>query len=125
MADKFYSKHFVYNSNPEINSRKNGKIEEFDLTKALQKAVKSRNLPRFCLKCNQKLEYKGLGHYNCEECGTDYYTNYGKVRKTMDEYGTLTVKEVCSITGLTKDEIKELVNEGSVEISDGRVNVIF
>lgn len=125
--EKFYSRYFVYkHRNAGLYAPiKKEQEEESGLTKALRDAVKSRKVPKVCPECNGKLDYKGLGHYKCIECDEDVYTNYGKVRKVIDEHGTLNVNEVCNLTGLTKNEIKELVDDGSIVIVGGKIQAII
>ena len=42
--------------------------------------------PTFCTKCGGVMVYKGIGEYECEECGTLEYDDYGKVRNYLEEH---------------------------------------
>lgn len=74
--------------------------------------------PCNCSKCqSENLIYDGLGRYICTECGTEFMDNYGKVRSCIEQngfYSSMPMKEVMDKTGLTKDEIKDLLDAGKI-----------
>ena len=123
--DKYYSKYFVYKtSNNNLGNDGSNRRKSEELMKGLQQAVRERRAPKFCKTCAIKLEYKGLGQYVCENCGESVYTNYGKIRKVMDIGQGMTVTEICEQTGLTKEDINELIEDGSVQVIGGSITLL-
>ncbi len=64
-----------------------------------------------CEKCGSRLDYRGLGEYCCPECGEICYNDYGKVRNYVEENPTATIKNISIATGVTKEKIREFINE--------------
>ena len=70
-----------------------------------------------CPECkSRRIEYIGLGKYQCKKCGHEMLDNYGKVRECIDMYGPVTMQEVMDITGLSREDIRELSESGSITI---------
>ena len=108
--NKYYSKYFVY------KSQNNNAIESSKVEDNLRQLLKSSKKPIACNICNGKLDYKGLGHYICTKCGNNEYDNYGKIRNLLDINTTMSIGEVIEKTGLTREDIKDLLDEGSIQL---------
>lgn len=128
MDDKIYTKHYVYKRNGNSDGLYDMKTDNLNKTSseilenALKKAIKNKKEPKICKGCLTKLEYKGLGIFICPKCKTEVLSNYGMVRRVLDIHTTMTVREMCEITGLTKDDIKDLADEGSISVSSGIIS---
>lgn len=72
--------------------------------------------PTFCEKCNGVMVYKGLGEYQCEECETTDYDDYGKVRNFLDKHRGANVAEISAATGVSHKTIREMIKENRFEI---------
>lgn len=118
MSEPVRTKYFTYSGKAQENS-KPGNLQD-----ALQKAIKERRAPKFCSVCHGPLTYRGLGSYECESCNKEYLTNYGKVRKVLDINGAMTIQELMQATELSKEDIKDLVDDGSLSVVGGRINFI-
>lgn len=74
--------------------------------------------PTFCNICNGVLVYKGLGEYQCEECGASQYDDYGKVRNYLDGHRGANVAEISDATGVSHKSIREMIKEHRFEVID-------
>lgn len=74
--------------------------------------------PTFCNICNGVLVYKGLGEYQCEDCGASEYDNYGKVRNYLDKHRGANVAEISDATGVSHKAIREMIKENRFEVID-------
>ena len=72
--------------------------------------------PSYCEKCGGVLVYKGLGEYECEECGHQEYDDYGKVRNYLDEHKGANVAEISDATGVTHKSIRDMIKDNRFEI---------
>ena len=118
MGESVKAKYFTY------SGKTYDKISNVDLEGGLQKAVKERRMPKFCTACHGPLTYKGLGEFECGKCNKEYLTNYGRIRRVLDINGAMTIQELLEETGLSKEDIKELVDDGSLSVVGGRINFI-
>ena len=75
-------------------------------------------IPRTCEKCGGVMVFKGLGEYQCEDCGELAYDDYGKVRNYIDEHRGATAIEVEEATGVSQKAIRRLLREGRIEIAE-------
>lgn len=75
--------------------------------------------PTNCAVCGAPLEYTGLGHYLCHECGHEQLDDYGKVREFLDENENAPIGFIEACTGVSKDFIKRLLDDGMVQITGG------
>ena len=64
-----------------------------------------------CEKCGNPLDYKGLGEYYCPICEETIYDDYGIVRNYVEENPTATIKEISVATGVSKERIREFVDQ--------------
>lgn len=78
--------------------------------------------PQICSKCEGNLKYSGVGEYVCVTCGNVEFDDYGKVRNFIEKNPKATVKETCEATGVSKNIIYRLVNDGKLEIKPNQDN---
>lgn len=72
-----------------------------------------------CSKCGGDLEYKGIGEFQCVECGNLEYNSYGKVRDYIEKHPGATTDAVSRNTGVSKSRIREFLLEEKIEIAPG------
>lgn len=77
------------------------------------------NIPRTCVKCGGVMVFKGLGEYQCEDCGELVYDDYGKVRNYIDEHHGATALQVEEATGVSQKVIRRLLRDGRLEVAEG------
>lgn len=77
------------------------------------------DMPRFCPKCGGKYAFKGAGRYVCEECGYEFFDDFGKVRAFVDEHGPSPAIVISEATGVSITKISEFLRQGRMEIPDG------
>ena len=118
MGETVKTKYYSY-SGKTYDRPKDTKIEEM-----LQRVVKDRKSPKYCQFCNGRLEYKGLGAFECTSCKVEHLSNYGKLRKVLDNHGAMTMSQILELTDLSREDIKELIDDGSVEIVRGNVSLL-
>lgn len=82
------------------------------------------NRPRFCKSCEGVLVYKGLGEFQCEECGTLDYDDYGKVRNYLENHRGAHAGEIAEATGVTHKAIREMIKENRFEVVENRAGYI-
>lgn len=76
--------------------------------------------PTLCMECGGVLVYKGLGEYQCEECGAFEYDDYGKVRNYLEKHRGANVAEISVATDVSHKAIREMIKERRFEIIDNR-----
>ena len=64
--------------------------------------------------------YKGLGEYQCEECGQMDYDDYGKVRNYLEHHRGANVAEISDATGVTHKSIRDMIKENRFEVVENR-----
>lgn len=70
-----------------------------------------------CSACGGQLNYRGLGQYECGECGNIEYDDYGKVRAYLEEHPGALQGEVSKATGVPANRIRSLLVEERIEIA--------
>ena len=81
----------------------------------LHKLIRDESVPMVCSSCgNTYISYEGLGQYKCVECENIMYDNYGKVRKCLDIVGSMTEIQLMEKTGLSRSDIRKLIEAGSL-----------
>lgn len=68
-----------------------------------------------CPECKGYMRYKGSGRYVCEECGYEHYTEFGLVKRYINENGPGTAIEIEAATGVHRKKIQEFLREGRLE----------
>lgn len=76
--------------------------------------------PTICKECGGIMVYKGVGEYQCEDCGTLEYDDYGKVRNYLENHRGANVAEISSYTGVPHKAIRDMIKEHRFEIIDNR-----
>lgn len=74
--------------------------------------------PALCAICGGVLVYKGIGEYQCEDCGAYEYDDYGKVRNYLDKHRGANVAQISDATGVTHKVIREMIKENRFEVID-------
>lgn len=75
--------------------------------------------PGQCDVCGGDLEYKGIGRYQCMECGRELLDDYGKIKKYFEKHGPAPVSQIAKDTGISRDKINILLKRGTAEIPVG------
>lgn len=76
--------------------------------------------PTLCNQCQGVMVYKGLGEYQCEDCGAVEHDDYGKVRNYLDNHRGANVSQVSDATGVSHKAIREMIKENRFEVIDNR-----
>lgn len=69
-----------------------------------------------CQKCSGVMRFKGSGRYVCENCGYEYLTDFGKVKKFLAENGPSNAYVISEGTGVSRARIYQFIREGRVEV---------
>lgn len=75
------------------------------------------NMPTYCEKCGGVMIFKGVGEYQCEECGNLEYDDYGKVRNYVEKHPGATSAQASAATGVTQKSIRSMLKEERLEIA--------
>ncbi len=78
------------------------------------------HMPTLCKQCGGVMIYKGLGEYECEECGLLDYDDYGKVRNYLEKHRGANVAEISDFTGVSHKSIRDMIKDKRFEIIDNR-----
>lgn len=76
------------------------------------------HIPRLCQKCNGVMVFKGVGEYQCEDCGFVDYDDYGKVRRYIETHKGATAAEIEASIGVSQRTIRRLLRESRIEVAD-------
>lgn len=76
------------------------------------------NIPRVCEKCGGVMVFKGVGEYQCENCGELAYDDYGKVRTYIEEHKGATAAQIENAIGVSQKTIRLLLREGRLEVTE-------
>ncbi|MBR0147790.1 MAG: hypothetical protein IKR56_04385 [Lachnospiraceae bacterium] len=74
--------------------------------------------PIRCEVCGDTLTFMGVGEYKCDKCGHLMYDDYGVVRNYLEKNKGVTVVEISMATGISQSQIKQMLKEDRLEISD-------
>ncbi len=77
--------------------------------------------PVNCEKCGGPMIFKGVGEYECEQCGAIAYDDYGKVRNYIEKHPGATLGDVSYATGVSKEKIRQLLVEERIEVAPDSV----
>lgn len=75
------------------------------------------HVPHICEACGGELVYKGVGEYQCGQCGDVVYDDYGKVRLYVEQHPGATIGETEAATGVPHKVIRRLLREERMEVS--------
>ena len=70
--------------------------------------------PHSCDECGGKLFYLGAGAFECRKCDKILYSDYGKVRKYIEENGMASIPILEIKTGVEHEVLEEFVREGAL-----------
>ena len=71
---------------------------------------------RTCQACSGRMEYKGSGVYVCEECGNEFVTDFGKVKRYLEENGPSNAVVLSRETGVSRRTISDFLKSGRIEV---------
>lgn len=77
------------------------------------------HIPRTCRKCNGVMVFKGVGEYQCEDCGYVDYDDYGKVRAYIETHRGATAVEIEAAIGVSQRSIRRMLRESRIEVAEG------
>lgn len=77
------------------------------------------NIPKVCGKCGGVMVFKGVGEYQCEDCGEKSLDDYGKARNYLEEHRGATAAEIEKAVGVSQRSIRKLLRDGRLEIAEG------
>lgn len=73
--------------------------------------------PKICAVCGGVMVFKGVGEYQCEECKSLDYDDYGKVRLYIEGHKGATAPEIEAATGVKQRTIRNMLKEGRLEVT--------
>ncbi len=79
--------------------------------------ITNYNRPYVCDNCGGLMEFKGCGEYECEDCHTKGFDDYGKVRNYIELHRGANAAEIESKTGVTQKSIRQMLKESKLEIT--------
>lgn len=79
--------------------------------------ITNYNRPYICDNCGGLMEFKGCGEYECEDCHTKGYDDYGKVRNYIELHRGANAAEIEARTGVTQKSIRQMLKESKLEIT--------
>lgn len=71
---------------------------------------------RTCQSCSGNMVYKGSGIYICEKCGEEYLSDFGKVKRFLEENGPSNAVEIAEATGVSRRVISDFIKNDRVEV---------
>lgn len=77
--------------------------------------------PTKCSVCGSDLVYKGIGEYQCTECHSLEYDDYGKVRLYIEAHNGATAAEISEATGVSQAKIRQMLKEERLEVTPDSV----
>lgn len=82
-------------------------------------------IPRTCEKCGGVMVYRGVGEYECEECGFLAYDDYGKTRHYIETHRDAMISEIEAATGVSQRTIRAMLKEGRFELRADSKTMMF
>ncbi|MBO5337140.1 MAG: hypothetical protein J6A94_08460 [Lachnospiraceae bacterium] len=77
------------------------------------------NVPTNCKKCGGIMIFKGVGEYQCEDCGSLDWDDYGKVRNYIEKHRGATAAQIEAEIGVSQRSIRKMLKESRIEIAEG------
>lgn len=93
------------------------KEEKIKMLKKELYEANSYNRPTYCPKCESVMIFKGVGEYECENCGYLAYDDYGKARNYLERHTGATLAQVSEATGVSQRSLREMLKEAKLEIA--------
>ena len=78
--------------------------------------------PTICTKCGAYVTFAGRGKYKCSRCDNIEYDDFGKIYKYLSENGSCSPKQISDATGVPMMRVISLVQDGSLEPTNGSQN---
>ncbi|MCR5755685.1 MAG: flagellar operon protein YvyF [Acetatifactor sp.] len=75
------------------------------------------HVPRVCKQCGGVMVYRGIGEYQCEECGYEDYDDYGKARRYIEKNSGATAMDIENATGVSQKSIRRMLREARLEVA--------
>ena len=72
-----------------------------------------------CESCGGLLRDNGLGIYICSKCGSENLSEFGKVKRYIQQYGPSNAFEISLATGVSMEKIDKFLRQGRIEIPEG------
>lgn len=88
-----------------------------DLLRMDTLSIMTYNRPYECKKCGGVMIFKGVGEYQCEDCGALDYDEYGIVRNYIEKHSKATMAYIAAQTGVSQKSIRQMLKEGRLEIA--------
>ena len=85
----------------------------FEAAKNLKKidnrsnAFRVNRIPLQCEHCGGTLQRVGMGLFECERCGREYYDDFRKIRNFLEQNGPSSAVEIARATGVSTSTIRE------------------
>ncbi|MCM1539510.1 MAG: hypothetical protein NC254_14070 [bacterium] len=73
--------------------------------------------PINCPDCGGVMVFKGVGEYECEDCGRKELDDYGKVRGYVEKHRGATMVDVEKETGVKQKAIRKMLREERIEVA--------
>ncbi len=94
-----------------------GREERIEMLKKEFSEVNTYNRPTYCAKCGGVMVFRGVGEYECENCGYVDYDDYGKARNYVEKHMGANAAEVSKATGVSQKSIRDMLKEARLEIA--------
>lgn len=72
-----------------------------------------------CKLCNGILRDLGFDTYTCSHCGQESLSDFGSIKKFLEENGASTALQISEGTGISVNRIERYLREGRIEIPEG------
>lgn len=90
---------------------------KMDATKLETLGIINYNRPYTCKTCGGMMIFKGVGEYQCEECQSLDYDDYGKARNYIEGHPGATSSDISAATGVSQRSIRHMLKESRLEIA--------
>jgi hypothetical protein len=71
---------------------------------------------RECGECSGEMCFKGSGRYVCTECGSEYLTDFGRIKQYLVENGPQNAFQIADATGISYSKICEFIRQGRIDV---------
>lgn len=73
--------------------------------------------PQKCKECGGAMIFRGVGEYQCENCGALDYDDYGRVRLYLEAHRGANATEVEAATGVAQRTIRNMLKDEKLEVA--------
>lgn len=88
-------------------------------------SLEENHIPKRCGSCGGVMVFKGVGEYECEDCGELAYDDYGKVRNYIEKRPGATTADVETGTGVSQRSIRRMLREGRFMLSEDSKAMLY